>query len=78
MTRHRTLALMAVAYFVVAPAISARAGQLPDIRGLSFIDPFQGVEFFAGTVPGFGFITDPLMTRRLPQPSILPSRPLLM
>ena len=60
MTRHRTLALVAMAYFAVVPAISARAGQLPDIRGLSFVDPFQGVEFFAGTVPGFGYITDPL------------------
>ena len=49
MARHRTLALVAMAYFLVVPAIPARAGgQLPDIRGLSFVDPFQGVEFFAG------------------------------
>jgi hypothetical protein len=51
---------VAVAFVLVVPAVSARAGQLPDIRGLSFVDPFQGVEFLAGTVPGFGFLTDPL------------------
>ena len=66
MTRHRTLALVALAYFLVVMAIPARAGQLPDIRGLSFVDPFQGVKFFAGTVPGFGNITYPLIDPTAP------------
>ena len=61
MARHRTLAILVMAYFLVVPAISARAGgQLPDIRGLSFVDPFQGVTFFAGDVAGFGNLTYPL------------------
>jgi PEP-CTERM motif len=60
MVRHRTLALVAIAYFLVVPGISVRAGQLPDIRGLSFVDPFQGVTFFAGDVAGFGSLTYPL------------------
>jgi hypothetical protein len=74
MTRHRTLALVAMAYFLVVPAIPARAGQLPDIRGLSFAYPFQGVEFFAGTVPGFGNLTDPLTDPTAPQ-TFIPSIP---
>ena len=74
MTRHRRLALATMAYFLVVPAISARAGQLPDIRGLSFDSPFQGVEFFAGTVPGFGNLTDPLNDPTAPQ-TFIPSIP---
>ena len=60
MARYRAFAVMAIAYFLVVPPIPARAGQLPDIRGLSFIDPFQGVTFFAGDVSGFGNLTYPL------------------
>ncbi len=74
MARHRSFALMTMAYFVVVPAISARAGSLPDIRGLSFVYPFQGVEFFAGTVPGFGFVTDPLADPTAPQ-TFIPTIP---
>jgi hypothetical protein len=65
------IALGAMAYFLVAPAIPTRAGQLPDIRGLSFVDPFQGVEFLAGTVPGFGFRTDPLVNPTAPTTFVL-------
>jgi hypothetical protein len=61
MARNRVFAFLAMAYFLVVPAISARAGGLlPDIRGLSFVDPFVGVTFFAGNVSGFGNLTYPL------------------
>jgi hypothetical protein len=75
MNFRRTLALLTMACFLVVPAVPARAGgQLPDIRGLSFVYPFQGVEFFAGTVPGFGFLTDPLADPTSPQ-TFIPTIP---
>ncbi len=61
MARQGVFAFLAMAYFLVVPAISARAGGLlPDIRGLSFDDPFVAVSFFAGNVSGFGNLTYPL------------------
>ena len=78
MIRQFGLALLAIAYFLVVPATPARAGgQLPDIRGLSFVYPFQGVTFFAGTSPGSGTSpthspTRPLLKRLIP-PSRIPS-----
>jgi hypothetical protein len=61
MHRQFCRALAALAYILVFTAIPAAAGgQLPDIRGLSFVDPFQGVTFFAGDVAGFGGLTYPL------------------
>lgn len=60
MSRDRTFALIALASLVLLPAAPARAGLLPDIRGLSFDEPFQAVQFLAGNVSGFGFVTDPL------------------
>ena len=60
MTRQHVLLFVAMAYFLVVPASPVRAGGLPDIRGLSFVDPFEGVTFFAGNVSGFGNLTYPL------------------
>jgi PEP-CTERM motif len=69
--RHRLFVPPAFAVaLILTTAAPTRAGQLPDIRGLScglsFDSPFQGVSFFAGTVPGFGPLTDPLVDPTAP------------